>query len=85
MPGTDIEQLTEILNLILDQLKVARQGERELAAGTKAWPSLAEIEGVYVGHVLRHTRGNKQKASRILNVDRKTLDRMIKRHQIELE
>jgi ActR/RegA family two-component response regulator len=30
--------------------------------------------------VLAHTGGNKQAAARLLNVDRKTLDRMIKRH-----
>jgi hypothetical protein len=32
--------------------------------------------------VLAHTRGNKQAAARLLGVDRKTLDRMIKRHNI---
>jgi len=46
------------------------------------WVSLAQIEGHYVARVLEHTRGNKQAASRILDVDRKTLDRMIKRHNI---
>jgi hypothetical protein len=33
--------------------------------------------------VLEHTRGNKQAAARLLGVDRKTLDRMIKRHNID--
>jgi two-component system, NtrC family, response regulator AtoC len=45
--------------------------------------SLAEIEGRYVARVLAHTGGNKQAAARILRIDRKTLDRMIKRHNIE--
>jgi DNA-binding NtrC family response regulator len=49
------------------------------------WPSLAEIEGRHVGRVLAHTRGNKQAAARILGVDRKTLDRMIKRHYISVD
>jgi transcriptional regulator of acetoin/glycerol metabolism len=49
------------------------------------WPSLAEIEGRHVARVLAHTRGNKQAASRMLRVDRKTLDRMIKRHHISFE
>ena len=44
--------------------------------------SLAVVEGRYVAKVLAHTRGNKQAAARILEVDRKTLDRMIKRHNI---
>jgi two-component system response regulator AtoC len=48
------------------------------------WISLAAIEGRYVAKVLEHTGGNKQAASRLLEVDRKTLDRMIKRHKIAL-
>jgi DNA-binding NtrC family response regulator len=46
------------------------------------WVTLSEIEGRYVARVLNHTGGNKQAAARVLSVDRKTLDRMIKRHQI---
>jgi hypothetical protein len=43
------------------------------------------IEGRYVARVLAHTRGNKQAASRVLEVDRKTLDRMLKRHHITFD
>jgi DNA-binding NtrC family response regulator len=46
------------------------------------WVPLSLIEGRYVARVLAHTKGNKQAAARLLEVDRKTLDRMIKRHQI---
>jgi DNA-binding NtrC family response regulator len=46
------------------------------------WVTLSEIEGRYVARVLEHTGGNKQSAARLLAVDRKTLDRMIKRHNI---
>ena len=46
------------------------------------WLSLSEIEARYVARVLAHTRGNKQAASRVLGVDRKTLGRMIARHRI---
>ena len=46
------------------------------------WTTLAVIEGDYVARVLRHTNGNKQAAARLLEIDRKTLDRMIKRHRI---
>jgi two-component system response regulator AtoC len=49
---------------------------------TEEWPALSEIEGRYVSRVLEHTGGNKQAAARVLGVDRKTLDRMIKRHHI---
>lgn len=47
-------------------------------------PSLAEMERRHVARVLAHTKGNKQAAARLLNVDRKTLDRMIKRHHLQL-
>lgn len=51
---------------------------------TNDWVTLSEIEGRYVARVLEHTSGNKQAAARILDVDRKTLDRMIKRHNISV-
>jgi DNA-binding NtrC family response regulator len=51
-------------------------------AGEEAWLTLSEIEGRYVAKVLTHTGGNKQAAARLLEIDRKTLDRMIKRHNI---
>jgi len=49
---------------------------------TEDWVTLSEVEGRYVARVLEHTGGNKQAAARLLAVDRKTLDRMIKRHNI---
>jgi len=49
---------------------------------TTEWPTLAEVEGRYVARVLAHTGGNKQAAARLLNVDRKTLQRMIQRHHL---
>jgi DNA-binding NtrC family response regulator len=52
-------------------------------ADNEEWVPLSEIEGRYVVKVLAHTHGNKQAAARVLGVDRKTLDRMIKRHHIE--
>jgi len=48
------------------------------------WVSLAEIEGRYVKRMLEYKKGNKQASARLLGVDRKTLDRMIKRHNIDL-
>jgi DNA-binding NtrC family response regulator len=65
-----------------------QEGESEMIVETqekKDWPPLAAIEGRYVAEVLEHTGGNKQAASRLLGVDRKTLDRMIKRHNIEFQ
>ena len=54
-------------------------------ASHEEWVTLSTIEGRYVAQVLEHTRGNKQAAARVLAVDRKTLDRMIKRHHIDSE
>jgi len=51
-------------------------------SGSEEWVPLSKIEGRYVARVLQHTGGNKQAAARVLRIDRKTLDRMIKRHQI---
>jgi DNA-binding NtrC family response regulator len=51
----------------------------------KEWVPLSVVEGRYVEEVLKHTGGNKQAAARLLVVDRKTLDRMIKRHHIDCE
>ena len=66
-----------------------QQGEQANSKATPApepaiedWVTLSEIEGRYVARVLEHTGGNKQAAARVLAVDRKTLDRMIKRHHI---
>jgi len=52
-------------------------------AANDDWVTLSVIEGRYVAQVLEHTCGNKQAAARVLAVDRKTLDRMIKRHHID--
>lgn len=55
------------------------------APANDEWVTLSVIEGRYVARVLEHTGGNKQAAARVLAVDRKTLDRMIKRHHIDCE
>ena len=48
------------------------------------WVPLKAVEGEYVACVMRHTGGNKQAAARALGVDRKTLDRMLTRHKINV-
>ena len=55
----------------------------EPTVAPESWTSLAVVEGRYVAKVLAHTQGNKQAAARLLEIDRKTLDRMIKRHHID--
>jgi len=63
-------------------LQAAVDGSKLEAA--EEWGPLSDVEGRYVAKVLAHTRGNKQAAARVLEVDRKTLDRMIKRHNIPM-
>ncbi len=41
--------------------------------------SLAKMQASYAAEVLEHTGGNKQAAARILNIDRKTLGRILSR------
>jgi two-component system, NtrC family, response regulator AtoC len=70
------------------QAKLNEEGapaEAHLPPQGQEWPSLSDIEARYVARVLAHTGGNKQAAARILNVDRKTLERMIKRNNLTTE
>src|SRR6267142_2617613 len=53
--------------------------EKVSETNPQEWPSLAEVEGRYVARVLEHTRGNKQAAARLLGVDRKTVERIVRR------
>lgn len=60
----------------------AKSTEVPLAEDSPDEYRLSVIEGRHVAKVLAHTEGNKQAAARLLDIDRKTLDRMIKRHGI---
>jgi len=92
MADEEISKLHQILSVILDEIRSVKKTQiPEPVDGTivdrtikESWPSLADIEKAYVMQVLRHTRGNKQASARILNMDRKTLDRTIKRHNPKL-
>jgi DNA-binding NtrC family response regulator len=43
-------------------------------------PTLAELEGRYLRHVLRAVGDNRSHAARVMGVDRRTLYRMAERH-----
>jgi transcriptional regulator with GAF, ATPase, and Fis domain len=47
------------------------------------WLSLSDMEAKYAARVLEHTGWNKQAAARLLGIDYKTLNRIIKRYGIE--
>ena len=55
----------------------------EPAVNPPEWNSLAEMQTKYVRQVLDHTKGNKQAAARLLQIDRKTLARIIGRVESE--
>src|SRR5437764_149080 len=67
------------------QAEEADAAEAHLPPAGDEWPKLSEVEGRYVARVPAHTGGNKQAAARLLGVDRKTLERMIKRHNITVQ
>jgi DNA-binding NtrC family response regulator len=49
------------------------------------WLPLTTMEAKYVAEVLSSTGGNKQAAARILDIDRKTLTRIINRAESEVQ
>jgi DNA-binding NtrC family response regulator len=78
--GKDLPQ--RVRNYTQKQAEAVQNGAGDEPV-REEWVPLSEVEGRYVAQVLEHTRGNKQAAARVLAVDRKTLDRMIKRHHID--
>lgn len=91
--GRFCNDLFSRLNAVSIVLPASADHQVEVSSDTSAtngsangdWVTLSEIEGRYVARVLEHTLGNKQAAARVLAVDRKTLDRMIKRHNIDCQ
>lgn len=75
------ERIQQYCKLQAQDLSTPEIGETNPLV-VEEWPSLSVVEGRYVAKVLMHTHGNKQAAARILDVDRKTIDRMIKRHKL---
>jgi two-component system response regulator AtoC len=55
------------------------------AATSEGLVTFQELERRHLIQVLSATQGNKLQAARILNVDRKTIDRMVRTHGIEVE
>ena len=81
-----LNAVTIVLPPLREDLPVpAATNGHSTEASHEDWVTLSTIEGRYVAQVLEHTRGNKQAAARLLAIDRKTLDRMIKRHHIDSE
>ena len=75
------EHLPERVRVSFDSVDPERHSDTlsGLAEGAIAFPTLAEMETRYVTRVLESTNGNKQAASKILDIDRKTLSRIVAR------
>jgi DNA-binding NtrC family response regulator len=83
--GRFCKDLFDCLSAVSIDLPPQSESDQSITAepANDDWVTLSVIEGRYVARVLEHTQGNKQAAARVLAVDRKTLDRMIKRHHID--
>lgn len=66
-------------NSAVSATPVAGENGRVGKQSEPKWLSLAEVEAEYVAKVLEYTDGNKQAAARLLNIDRKTLTRILNR------
>jgi two-component system response regulator AtoC len=58
-------------------------GEKKIF--TKELVPLRKVEKKYIQHVLNATKGNKTKASQILNITRPTLDKKIKEYKLSVQ
>lgn len=57
---------------------------RQLAAPRHQSDELAAVERAHIVDVLRRQHGNKARAARVLNVNRRSLYRLLKRYEIRL-
>lgn len=76
------ERVRKSLNAPIETAEKIAEGASALRE--EEWLPLDEIEKRYVARVLQHTGGNKQAAARLLGIDRKTIERMMKRFDIQL-
>jgi DNA-binding NtrC family response regulator len=69
-------------DVILEENLPLEPGEKKLFL--KELVALREIEKNYIQHVLKATKGNKTKASQILQISRPTLDKKIKEYALKI-
>lgn len=77
------EHLPDRVRRFIEDSATEPQSE-QISARANKWLSLAEMETRYAAQVLVHTGGNKQAAARLLQIDRKTLARILKRGEKEM-
>jgi DNA-binding NtrC family response regulator len=69
-------------DVILEENLPLETGERKLFP--KELVALREVEKDYIQHVLKETKGNKTRTSRILQISRPTLDKKIKEYELDI-
>ncbi len=69
-------------DVILEENLPLEAGERKLFP--KELVSIREVEKEYIQHVLKETKGNKTRTSKILQISRPTLDKKIKEFGLDL-
>ena len=77
------ERISNSVNESARGKKETVQADRNEDEGESLLLSLSELECRHIHRVLERTQGNKQAAARILGIDRSTLQRMIKRHNLD--
>ena len=76
------EQALEIAESALNEPRsCARRGDSAAHVFAEN-PTLEEMKKLYIGHLLARTRGNMLRTAAILGVDRRSLYRMVARHQL---
>lgn len=73
-PGDLLEELRPV---------ATREPEPSRMPAQDDLPTLEELERRYIVQILRHTKGNKEDAARILGIDRRTLYRWRTRHDLD--
>ncbi len=69
-------------DVILDENLALEIGDKKLYP--KQLVPLTEVEKDYIQHVLKATKGNKTRASQILQITRPTLDKKIKEYKLDI-
>ena len=79
------QDLPERVRHSVDQSRLDTETDFQSTPAAEEMLSLSEIERRHIVRVLSRTGGNKQAAARILGIDRTTLQRMLKRYQLEID
>ena len=78
------EHLPLLIRHFTDEATMPANTSDSSTAVKRDWLTLAAMEAQYVAEVLASTGGNKQAAARILDIDRKTLTRIVNRGESEV-